>query len=110
MMLAKLSGRSIATADFQRDDAGDEQRNERQQDVADPPQRDPQEHGDRQQRIGARLDESGDDGGARLQDRDRPLGRVRRDRLHGVGEGAQNRIVVLIAGRRDHDAGVAIRA
>ena len=72
MMLAKLSGMPDQHADLERDHAGQQQRDERQQNVADPPQRDPEQDRDRDERGGAGLHEGRGHGVAGFQDRDGP--------------------------------------
>ena len=62
MMLAKLSAKSVEHANLQRDGAGEQQRDQRQQHVRHAPQSDEQQDRDRDQRENAGFDEGRGDG------------------------------------------------
>ena len=83
MMLAKLSGRSRTTHSSSVTTAGDQQRHQRQQHIADAAQRDPQQQRDRRQREDAGLDEGAHDRVAGLEQHHRRAGRIGLDRQHG---------------------------
>ena len=94
---------------LQRHDACEQQRDERQQHIAEPPQNDPQQDGNRDQRVESGLQECPDDGPARFKDGNRPAGCIRIDGEHGARERPQHLGVVGIAFRGDFDACAPVR-
>src|SRR5262249_61451881 len=84
-------------------DAGNQQRYEGEQDIAEAAQHDPEQDGDRGERPETGLEEGADHRAAGLENGDRAADRVGLDALNRARELAQGFVVVGIALRQDLD-------
>ena len=109
MMLAKLSAKSVEHANLQRDGAGEQQRDQRQQHVRHAPQSDEQQDRDRDQCENAGFDEGRRHRFARLVVADRGAGSRGFGAKHRGREVSQHVGVVGITLRYRLNAGPAVR-
>ena len=110
MMLAKFSGMPIRTQISSVTMPANNKRHQRQQHIAEPPQNDPKQNRDRNERVKPRFEECPDDRAARFKDRNRTAGGVWINGKDRARERPQYFCVVGIAFWRNFNASAPVAA